>query len=54
MEVSILDSYEEIRAMTRHFDYLAAGIAGLINIFAPRKLIIGGGIYGHRGRTVGQ
>jgi glucokinase len=33
-----------IMAMNRHFDYLAAGITGLINIFAPRKLIIGGGI----------
>ena len=33
-----------IRAMNHHFDYLGAGIAALINIFAPRKLIIGGGI----------
>ena len=33
-----------VRAMNRHFDYLGAGIAGLINIFSPQKLIIGGGI----------
>ncbi|MES1159227.1 MAG: ROK family protein [Bacteroidota bacterium] len=33
-----------IIAMNRHFDYLAAGITGLINIFAPQKLILGGGI----------
>jgi glucokinase len=31
-------------AMHRHFDYLAAAIAGLINIFGPQKLVIGGGI----------
>ena len=30
--------------MDRHFDYLAAAIAGLINIFGPQKLVIGGGI----------
>jgi glucokinase len=33
-----------IEAMTHHFDWLAAGIAGLINIFSPQKVIIGGGI----------
>lgn len=33
-----------VTAMNRHFDFLAAGIAGLINIFSPQKLIIGGGI----------
>lgn len=31
-------------AMNRHFDWLGVGIAGLINIFSPQKLIIGGGI----------
>jgi glucokinase len=33
-----------VTALNRHFDYLGAGIAGLINIFSPQKLIIGGGI----------
>lgn len=33
-----------LRAMNLHFDYLASGVASLINIFAPQKLIIGGGI----------
>lgn len=31
-------------AMNRHFHYMAAGIASLVNIFAPQKVIIGGGI----------
>jgi glucokinase len=31
-------------AMNRHFDYLGTGIAGLINVFSPQKIIIGGGI----------
>ena len=35
---------EAIKAMNRHFDYLAAGIAGFINIFSPQKIVIGGGI----------
>lgn len=33
-----------VTAMHRHFSYLASGVASLINIFAPEKLIIGGGI----------
>ncbi len=33
-----------VLAMNRHFDYLASGIAGLINIFSPQQVIIGGGI----------
>jgi len=33
-----------IKAMHRHFDYLAAGIASFVNIFSPQKVIIGGGI----------
>jgi glucokinase len=33
-----------VTAMKRHFNYLASGVASLINIFAPEKLIIGGGI----------
>ena len=33
-----------VKAMNLHFDCLASGVASLINIFAPQKLIIGGGI----------
>jgi glucokinase len=33
-----------VKAMNRHFHWLAAGIAGYINIFAPQKVIVGGGI----------
>jgi glucokinase len=45
----ILALYEEndpaaLAAMDLHFDYLATGIAGLINIFSPENVIIGGGI----------
>ena len=30
--------------MQRHFGYLGSGIASLINIFSPQKVVIGGGI----------
>lgn len=33
-----------IAAMNRHFEYMAAGITGFINVFSPQKVIIGGGI----------
>jgi glucokinase len=33
-----------VAVMNRHFDYLAAAIAGLINVFGPQKVVIGGGI----------
>jgi glucokinase len=33
-----------VKAMNRHFDYLAAGVASFINIFGPQKVVIGGGI----------
>lgn len=33
-----------IAAMNNHFYYMAVGIASLINVFAPQKVIIGGGI----------
>jgi glucokinase len=33
-----------VEAMTIHFDNLATGVASLMNIFAPRKIVIGGGI----------
>ena len=33
-----------VTAMNRHFNYMASGVASLINIFSPEKLIIGGGI----------
>ncbi|MCX2477009.1 ROK family protein [Pedobacter sp. MC2016-05] len=32
------------QAMKRHFDYLASGIVGLVNIFSPQKVVVGGGI----------
>jgi len=35
---------EAIHALNQHFDYLSAGISGLINIFGPQKVILGGGI----------
>lgn len=31
-------------AMENHFHYLAVGVISLINVFAPQKVIIGGGI----------
>ena len=31
-------------AMNRHFEYLGSGIASLINIFSPQKVVIGGGV----------
>jgi len=45
----ILDQYKQgnanaILAMHQHFDYMAVGISGLINIFSPQKVVIGGGI----------
>lgn len=33
-----------VAAMAYHFDHMAAGIAGLVNIFSPQKVVIGGGI----------
>ena len=33
-----------IKAMNKHFDYLASGIASYINIFSPQEVIIGGGL----------
>ena len=33
-----------VQALNRHFDYLAVGLAGLINIFSPQLVVIGGGI----------
>jgi glucokinase len=33
-----------IECMNNHFDYLGRGIAGLVNIFSPQKVVIGGGI----------
>ncbi|ANH83716.1 sugar kinase [Niabella ginsenosidivorans] len=35
---------EAVAAMQKHFEYMAAGIAGLVNIFSPQKVVIGGGI----------
>lgn len=33
-----------VQCMEEHTDYLGHGIAGFINIFAPQKVVIGGGI----------
>jgi len=33
-----------VKVMHRHFEFLGSGIASLINIFSPQKVIIGGGI----------
>ncbi|WP_107830287.1 ROK family protein [Mucilaginibacter yixingensis] len=35
---------QAIAAFNEHFDYLSSGIAGLINVFSPQKVVIGGGI----------
>lgn len=35
---------EAVAAINRHFDYMAAGIAGYVNIFSPQKVVVGGGI----------
>nr|WP_121271865.1 ROK family protein [Pedobacter schmidteae] len=45
----IVDNYlanepQAIQAMQKHFDYLATGIASLVNIFSPQKVVLGGGI----------
>lgn len=45
----IVDGYLEgdpyaIQAMQKHFEYLATGIASLVNIFSPQKVVLGGGI----------
>jgi len=33
-----------VRVMENHFKYMATGIVGIINIFAPQRVILGGGI----------
>lgn len=33
-----------VELMKEHFDYLGHGIAGLVNIFSPQKVVVGGGI----------
>lgn len=35
---------EAQEAMQRHWNYLGAGIASLINVFAPQLVVVGGGI----------
>lgn len=33
-----------VQAMEEHWNYLAHGIASMINLFAPQKVVVGGGI----------
>jgi glucokinase len=33
-----------VECLTNHWSYLGRGIAGLVNIFSPQKVVIGGGI----------
>lgn len=45
----IVGKYKEndpiaIEVLEQHWDYLSDGIAGLINVFAPQNIVIGGGI----------
>lgn len=40
----LADDAHAITAMLHHFNYMAAGIASLVNIFSPQKIVIGGGI----------
>lgn len=35
---------QAVAAMDKHFEYLANGIAGFINIFSPQLVVVGGGI----------
>ena len=35
---------EAVKCMEEHTDYLGHGIAGLVNIFSPQRVVIGGGI----------
>ncbi|MNY11011.1 Glucokinase [compost metagenome] len=38
------DEPQALKAMQKHFDYMATGIASFINVFSPQKVVIGGGI----------
>ncbi|ANH80506.1 sugar kinase [Niabella ginsenosidivorans] len=40
----LLGEEAAITAMKQHFNYMSVGIASLVNIFSPQKVIIGGGI----------
>ena len=33
-----------IESLNEHWDFLGHGIAGLVNIFSPQRVVIGGGI----------
>lgn len=35
---------EAVAALNRHFDHLATGVASLVNVFSPQKVVLGGGI----------
>lgn len=45
----IIDHYlrrqpHAVAAVQKHFEYMAAGIVSLVNVFSPQKVVIGGGI----------
>jgi glucokinase len=45
----IVDNYlanepKAIETMLNHFNYMATGIASLVNVFSPQKVVLGGGI----------
>lgn len=44
IEAYLSEEKEALEVLNLHFDYLAAGITGFINVFSPQKVIIGGGI----------
>jgi glucokinase len=44
VEQYLQNEKDALSVMDRHFDYMATGIAGFINVFSPQKIVVGGGI----------